>query len=258
MKPEEAKADLTVVYYTSNVLDTENPYFLENTKRQLSKAIGDIPLIVVSQKPVVKFNQGKFTNICIGEVGRSHLTLYNQILTGCKSAETTWVAMAEDDILYSEQHFHFRYWIREPARLNGNTFLYDMNKVSLFTWAKPPIFSFRTNRKVVNQLIAPRQMLIDCLEERFRKREELLKIGWPEGRILRYWGDPGRYEHQLGVSPRESFEYYGWTPSIVFSHEHAFGYLNQGKRKKHGDLRIIELADWGKASDILKLYDKNL
>ena len=46
------KNDLTVVYYTSNWLDTNNPYFLENTKKQLLTAIGDLPLISVSQKPM--------------------------------------------------------------------------------------------------------------------------------------------------------------------------------------------------------------
>ena len=74
--------DLTVIYYTSNWLDTHNPYFLENTKKQLLRAIGDLPLISVSQKPIV-FGQ----NICVGETGRSHLNLYRQILEGVKPGE---------------------------------------------------------------------------------------------------------------------------------------------------------------------------
>lgn len=249
--------DLTIIYYTSNLLDTANSYFLSNTKKQLASAIGNLPMIAVSHKPVEKFNKGEYTNIVLGDIGRSHLNLYKQILIGCKVAKTKWVAMAEDDILYSEQHFNFQYWVRNSTILNGTYYLYDMNKLSLFTWARPPIFSFRTKRKVVNQLIAPRQLLIDNLEERFNKIPELLKSGWEMARILKYWGDPGRYDKYMGLEERKTYEFYSWTPSIVFSHEHAFGYLNQGNRKKQGDLRIVEMVDWGKASDILKLYDKN-
>lgn len=244
-------SDTTIIYYTSNYLEEKNPYFLSNTRKQLEKARGELPVIVVSQKPVQWPMEHE--NVVIGNIGRSHLNIYRQILEGCKKATTKWVAMAEDDILYSYEHFHFEPYIKQEF-LNGDYFLYDMEKVSLFTWTKPPMFSFRTKRMVVNQLIAPRQMLIDALEERFA-RIEVLKKTMPIEKIIKYWGDPGRYEDILGVTVRKCYEFYSWIPSIVFSHEYAYGYeFNQGKKKKIGDLRIIELADWGKASDILKLY----
>jgi hypothetical protein len=222
---------------------------LENTQKQLLKAIGDLPLLSVSQKPM---NFGK--NICVGDIGRSHLNIYRQILIGCKEATTKYVAMAEDDILYSEPHFNFQYFVK-PEILEKDVFFYDMNKVSLFTWTKPPIFSFRSARMVVNQLIAPRQMLIDAMEERFERIDYLMKNGWNEEKVCHYWGDPGRYEDILGVKVRERHEYYSWIPSIVFTHEYAYGYMfNHGTKKKLGDLRIVELADWGRAEDVLKLY----
>lgn len=244
---------ISIIYYTSNYLQDKNPYFLENTKLQLSEAIGDIPLICVSQRPVKPFTKN-FEEVCVGEVGRSHLNIYRQILDGCLAAKTEWVAMAEDDILYSKEHFDFKRYVK-PEFLNGDYFLYDMNKVSLFTWTKPPMFSFRTNRRVVNQLIAPRKMLIESLQERFRRLEELKKT-MPEEKIIKYWGDPARYEELLGVTVRKAHEFYSSMPSIVFSHEHAFGYLNQGKKKRIGDIKIIELYKWGRASDILKLFYK--
>ena len=240
--------DISIIYYTCNYLDDHNPYFLENTKKQLLKAADGLPIISVSHKPI---DLGK--NICIGDIGRSHLNIYRQILIGAKEATTEYVAMAEDDILYSYDHFHCEKYVKDEF-IRPDLFLYDMNKVSLFTWTKPPMFSFRTNRKVVNQLIAPRQMLIDSLEERFARLDELLKKV-PEEKVVKYWGDPGRYEDLLGVTVRESYEFYSWTPSVVFTHENAYGYqFNHGKRKKIGDIRIIELADWGRAEDILKLY----
>ena len=245
--------DITIIYYTSNYLDDHNPWFLENTKKQLLKAIGDKPMVIVSQKPTM-FGPNS-TNVCVGDIGRSHFNIYWQILQGAKAAKTKFVAMAEDDILYSEPHFNFEYFVK-PEMLDKQVFFFDMNKVSLFTWTKPPMFSFRSKRMVVNQLIAPRLMLIDAMEERFARKEELLKQGWPDRKIMKYWGDPGRYENHLGVTVRERYDYYSWVPSVVFTHEDAFGYLNHGKRKKLGDLRIIELADWGRAEDIRKLWKK--
>lgn len=243
--------DVSIVYYTCNYLDDKNPYFLANTRKQLEKAIGDKPLIVVSQK---KTDWNRATdNIVMEGIGRSHLNIYRQILAGCKAAKTKWVAMAEDDILYSEPHFNFWYFTKQEF-MDGDYFLYDMSKVSLFTWSKPPIFSFRSKRMVVNQLVAKRDMLIEAMEERFAKLVELQKI-WEERKILKYWGDPGRYESSLGVTERKTFQYYSWIPSVVFSHEYAYGYeFNQGNKKKHGDLRIVELCDWGRAEDVLKLW----
>ena len=255
------KKDLTVVYYTSNYLDTENPVFLANTKKQLVKAIGDLPLIVVSFKPVERFEgyTGSFTNLVAGRdfapvrKGRHHLNIYYQIMVGAKYATTKYVAMAEDDILYSYDHFHSPE-IDNWSKSGRNSFLYDMNKVSLFTWTKPPMFSFRSKRRVVNQLISPTILLYEAMSERFLKLDEMLSAGMKEERILHYWGDPGRYEHSLGVTFRESEEYYSSSPSIVFTHPKAYGYLNHGKHKRLGDIRIIELYEWGRAEDILKQW----
>ena len=116
------------------------------------------------------------------------------------------------------------------------------------------MFSFRSKRRVVNHLIAKRQMLIDALEERFARLEVLRKT-MPDEKIIKYWGDPSRYEDILGVTVRPFYEFYSYQPSIVFSHEFAYGFeYNQGKKKKLGDLRIISLADWGSAEQILKLF----
>lgn len=242
--------DLSIVYYTSNYLDTHNSYFLSNTKRYLLDAIGNLPIISVSQKPTVIGENCK--NICIGDIGRSHLNIYKQMLIGAKAAKTSHIALAEDDIFYSYEHFHNEYIGKFPGM-----FLYDMNKVSLFTWTKPPVFSFRHSRKVVNQLIVERDLIIEALEERFKRVDELLKI-WPLEKIIKYWGDFSRYEDLLGVTVRKAKEFMCTKPSIVLSHELAYGYLSQGNRKRLGDLRIIELQGWGRAEDMIKLfYEKN-
>lgn len=242
--------NLTVLYYTSNFLEDTNPYFLKNTKEYLLKAIGDIPMVIVSQKPCL-FGPNS-TNVCIGDIGRSHLNIYKQMLIGAKEATTEFVALAEDDIFYSYEHFHNPYigkW--------KDLFLYDMNKLSVFTWIKPPLFSFRHDRMVVNQLIAPRLQFIEALEERFARVTELIKQGKTEQQVIKYWGDIGRYEDILGVTIRKTKTFMCTCPSIVFTHENAFGYLNHGKKKRLGDLRIIEVPYWGTATDMMKLHYEN-
>lgn len=236
------KFDLSIIYYTANYLDKTNPCFLANTKRQLLKAIGDYPLIIVSQKPTMFGKNSK--NVCVGDIGRSHLNIYRQIMIGCQHAKTKYVALAEDDILYSYEHFH----TKVPDK---DLFLYDMNKLSLFTWTDPPLFSFRHNRMVVNQLIAPTKMLREAMEERFAKYPDESKVK------LKFWGDPGRYEKYLGVTERPTKTFMCICPSIVFTHEHAYGYLSRGQRKKLGDLRIIKVPFWGSASDVLKAWTED-
>lgn len=242
--------DLTIIYYTSNFLETVNPYFLNNTKNQLLKAADGLPIIIVSQKPTHFGKVEPVQNKVMANIGRSHLNIYRQILAGAKMARTKYVALAEDDVLYSFEHFH-------SYVPDGDYFLYDMNKLSIFTWSKPMCFSFRHDRKVVNQLIAPRELLIEALEERFAKVEELLKTE-PESEIIKRFGDISRYEERLGVTVRKADTFMCNMPSIVFSHEHAFGYLNQGTRKALGSLRIQSVWGWGDARDVVKLFDPNL
>jgi len=246
--------DMTVVYYTSNYLEEHNPWFVENTKKQLIKAIGDYPLIIVSQKPMAKddllMQRPNTENIVVGDWGRHHLNIYKQILIGSKAAKTEWVALAEDDIFYSYEHFH----TYAPPH---DKFAFDMSKVSLFSWTKPPMYSFRNKRRVVNHMIARRDMLVDAMEERFKRVDELQKEGKGDDFILPRFGDPGRYEDRLGVTIRKSEEFYTTCPGIVLTHPDAYGYLNHGKRKRIGDLRIIELQYWGKASSMLELWNKD-
>ena len=107
---EPIKPGLTIIYYTCNWLDDKNPYFLANTRKQLLEAVEDRPIVIVSQKPTIFGNNS--VNVCMGDIGRSHLNIYRQILEGCKAAKTKWVAMAEDDVLYSKQHFNFQYFVK--------------------------------------------------------------------------------------------------------------------------------------------------
>jgi len=236
--------DLSIIYYTSNYLDEHNSYFLSNTKKYLKLAIGDTPMISVSHKPLLDMGE----NICVGNIGRSNRNIYWQILQGAKAAKTKYVATAEDDVLYTPEHYKCR-----PTR--DNLLFYNMNKWSIFTWSKPMTFSWR-KRKIIFALICSRNLLIDSLEERLEKYPEY------EGAFC---GEPGKYESKLKITPRESEEGWSGTPIVVFSHPHALGFVTvppgrerpAGERKALGPLRGTELIPWGSCHDVMRLYDKN-
>jgi len=227
--------DLTVIYYTANFI---SKWFAENTKSQLKKAIVGLPLISVSQKPM-DFGE----NICVGDIGRDAINIWKQILIGAKAAKTKYVAMAEDDILYSVEHFRTL-----PRK---TSFIYNIHKWSIFSWSDPPMFSY-ISRLVINSLIAEREALIEAIEERFVKWEELRGKSPRKGSVF---SEPGRnYEKQLGLKINKTEIFHTEVPNIVFSHEDAVGYGHLGKKKRKGFPRLKELPHWGKASDIVQLY----
>ena len=230
--------DLTVIFYTSNFM---TGHFIEQVKAHLLESIGNYPLISVSHKEM-DFGE----NICVGEVGRSHLNIYRQILIGAKAAKTKYVAMAEDDILYHPSHF-------SGKRPSPGHFLYDMHKWSIFTWTDPPMFSMR-RRKVVNHLISERDLIVEAMEERFAKAD-CLDFGSDESKVnLSYWGDPGRYEKRMGVTVRPTEEYYASAPGVVFTHPDAYGYVSRGKRKILGKEKTDWLPDWGTAAEVMREF----
>lgn len=231
--------DLTIVYYTAN---KNKEFFMANTQKYLLKAIGDTSVVAVSFKPTLLGK--RCTNICIGPQKRSNYMIYKQILIGAKEAGTKYVAMAEDDMLYSPQHFTHR-----PP--DDKTFSYDINKWSIFSWLRPPVFSYRV-RKLMNSLIVGRDALIKTLEERYAKYPTLEEI--PPKLFKLYWGEPGRFENHLGITPVKTEEYSSEVPNIMFSTSEALGYLNLGGRKAHNKIQAERVEPWGTAEKVLKLY----
>lgn len=224
--------DITCVYYTANVI---SDYFAGNTRKQLLEAIGDMPIISVSHKPM---SIGE--NIVV-DLPRHHLSIYKQALIGAKNAKTKYIAMAEDDVLYSREHFKHR---PEPSK-----FAYNVNYWSMYTWVKPPMFTYKGRRNLCN-LICERELFIEAMEERFTKH--------PDGNVnLGNWAEPGKYEKNLGVTIRETEQFYTHPSNIMFSHETALSYLNQGQRKRLGILLAYDIPYWGHADEVMRLYAKD-
>ncbi len=197
--------DLTLLYYTANT-----SIFREAVQGRLAKA--GYPIISVSQEPI---DLG--TNICVGKIGRSLQNIYRQVLEGAKKATTKYVALVEDDCLYVPEHFEYR-----PTK---NCFAYNLSR-----WLLHPsgVYSYR-RKPVLSQCIAPRELLIECLEERF-KLSEIPK---------KYCGEVGIFEKKLGIKefPYETFE--TKDPNVIICHR-----SDTSGRKYYG-----KDADWaGKLS----------
>lgn len=215
--------DLTAIFYTAGHISST---FMENTHNQLLKALGDIPLITITKPPNVE---------------RSHFQIYRQALGGAKQAKTKWIALVEDDELYSPEHFKYR-----PK---NKPFAYNLAYWGIYTWQDPPIYNYK-GRKNLGNLICDRETFIEAMEERFKKYSD------PQGQSLQdIWAEPGRYERQLGVTIQETEDFYTNPPNIKFSHQTELSFAGLGTRKRAGELRATAIPYWGKASKIRTLYE---
>jgi hypothetical protein len=147
--------------------------------------------------------------------------------------DTPYVAMVEDDTLYSRQHFR-------EFRPPHNKVSYNRSRWSLFAWDS--IYCLR--QRISNcSLIAPRKLLIEALEERAAKH--------PNGSD--YVGEVGRniVDRRLGVTPRERVEWYSSVPIIHYNHLTGTDKGGElGRVKKHAQIKAYDIPYWGKATDI--------
>lgn len=222
--------DLTVIYLTASELKDS---FAEYARKVLLEAIGDTPLISVSRKPL------DFGMNLLDDGERSTDNIYRQMLRAAKLATTEYIAIAEDDCLYHENHFTF-------YRPEKDTFAYDQNRFALFTWE--PIYSWRD--RVSNcSLIAPRELLIEALEERFAKYPNKI----PDN-IVGELGR-GRVERNLRVTERKSVKMFAEVSIIQFNHDNASEDRQVRHRKKLGQIKCYDIYYWGKATDLIKHYE---
>lgn len=232
--------DLTIIYYTAACLPVK---FMQNTWKQLIKATETnsiptgYPIITVA----LKSGEHKNWNITV-DLSRSQASIYRQALIGAKEATTKYIACGEDDVLYSPEHFKFR---PKPGHWG-----YNMNAWNIYTWGTP-VFSYKApgGRRNLSQLICEREMLIEHLEERFRLWPDDSKID------IRIFGEPGKYDNQLGTKPYPTEEFYTNPPNIVFSHQANLQFKGLGTRKALGQIRATSIPYWGSADTIRALYE---
>jgi len=223
-------SDITIIFMTNNELPES---WANYHKQVLLDAAGDSPIISVSRKPM---DLGM--NIIQTEP-KSPSNIYWQLLRAAKLAKTKYIAQAEDDTLYSKEHFEFR-----PKK---HKVAYNMNHWSLFTWGEPT-YNWR-NRRGNYSMIGEREFIIECLEERFAK--------YPNGTPDKITGEIGRdmVEHNMGITVRKAEEFFTTISIINFNHDvHAMDETQRNHRKRMGLIRAYEIPHWGRSEELVKHF----
>jgi hypothetical protein len=191
--------DLTILYATAHKIPDK---FRKAVRERLPN---DYPIVELHSTP----EESSISNY------------YKELLEAARKINTPYIAFAEDDVLYPDEHFNYR-----PEKPFG----YNFNRWNLHTWSDPP-FYYLKQRRILATLIADRKEFIKVMETRTHER----------------MFEPGR-----GKEAWEHFETY--NPVVVFTHPDAFGYMDGDKRANK--IRALEILYFGKASDIIKLYEK--
>lgn len=223
------KQDLTIIMLTASRVPEKWAKF---HKEKLIEASNGAEIITISRKPL---DWG--TNLLDQEP--YHISnIYYQLLKGAKMAKTEYIAVAEDDTLYPQEHFEFR-----PPK---DVFAYNQNRFGIFSWGKPTYFW--KDRISNSTLIASRKLVIEALEERFKK--------YPDGTPTGLTGEMGRnnIEDKLGIARRKAIWFQTEISVVRVDHEKGVDKLARSHRKGMGILRAYDIPYWGKAEDIVKIF----
>lgn len=208
--------DVTVIYYTSNC---EDAVFEKNIMNNLKFAIGNKPLISVSQKPI-DFGH----NICVGVVGRSNHNALRQMQIGAIEAKTKYVSMAESDTLYPTDLFDFKpptddtFYIAKPFYV-----LFNHRNTKRIYAEKP--------KSSESAMVVSRDHLLRRMDEIFKDKEQ--------------WDT----EHQPFLVHRRKIEFFNVSyPVVSFK-------TNQNMHRKTPHDRAsycLELPHWGNSHKLIE------
>jgi hypothetical protein len=185
------------------------------------------------------------------------MNIYKQQLEGLKVATTKNIAIAEHDVLYTEEHFAWN----PPTE---DTFYYNENCWLVEWMGNHPELNgmyskWSYGRKALSQLICNRELLIESIEERLY----LLNAGL---KILKKLGEPGSFPPEIVKAARyavsgehcylspylethlkkfKSDLFETKYPNIDIRHSSNFTGPRRGKH------RTYELSPWGKLADIM-------
>lgn len=240
----------TILYLTDNSVPADID---DLCKRILLREAGDIPIVSVSQKPV---DFGR--NVCVGEIGRSWMSLYKQILAGLDVIKTDWVVIAEHDCLYSVEHLHY-----QPD--NPEAFHYNFNHWLVEWHGNHPeidgMYSYWPKRTALSQLISPVSLLRQSTEEVMR----LLDMGLKVERGLHWYGEPGQTSEQfrkafVEASSGRPTQLQAYLKDYVTKYKTEYfrteipnldiRHGNNFTGPKRGNDRRYDMLYWGKFSDL--------
>lgn len=224
--------DITIIFLTQNKLSEK---WVAYHRAVLEDAADGAPIISVSRKPI------DFGTNIIQTEPESAVNIFWQTLRAAKIATTPYIGMAEDDTLYPKEHFHsFR-----PA---PNVFAYNQTRWGMFAWGKP--IYYWTSTVSCMTMIAPRELAIEALEERFAKYPLETQGNINAG------GELGKREREilLGVKPQNLQVFFTSDPILYIQHKESVDVLNQKQRKRMPRVRAYEIPNWGRSEDMIKKF----
>jgi hypothetical protein len=241
----------TILYYTDNTL--EEP-LAKKCREMLVKSAGDLPIVSVSQKPI---NLGK--NIYVGEIGRSWVSLYKQLLAGLAEVKTKYVVMAEHDVLYTPEHLNWT----PPS---DDVFWYNHNCWLVQWHGNHPdlegMYSYWPQRYALSQLICAKELL----ETSTKEVMELLNMGLKTEKGMRWHGEPGlvldTHRAFLNASSGRPIQLQSYLKKYLETYQSkSFSTKNPNLDIRHsanftgpkrGKKRTFQLHYWGKFKDVIE------
>lgn len=225
--------DLTIIYLTINQMPQRWATF---HMEHLLRAIENRPMVVISKEPM---DIGRAnTEYLIQSEPPSEWNVYHQLLRGSALADTKYVAVAEDDTLYTRGHF-------SEFRPPDDAVSYNLARWSVFTWRRRPFYT-QIRRHGNFAMIGPRSLVMDAISEREDK--------YPEGHSVA--GEIGRphIERRLRVSRRKLVDWYSREPIVNLAHPKGLS----GRGKRTGELKAWDIPIWGKAKHLAALYNRGV
>lgn len=242
--------DITILYLTDSVFD---PWLAQRCRELLLVAADGLPIVSVSQAPL-DFGE----NICVGNIGRSGLSLETQEREGLLRVKTRWVAIAEHDCIYSSEHFRWRPSDNERFWYNTNVWIGQVNNNSP-DW--DGTFSYRRRYKANSQLVCSADLLLRATHDRLTVLGDYM---WQKSYGGRSIGEPGNaslrkalwlcQRPEMHETKRKclqyilkytSAEFATQIPNIELRHGNNFTGARRGnKRRRH-------LEPWGDLERVL-------
>lgn len=242
----------TILYLTDNSLEET---LSETCRRILQREAGDLPIVSVSQKPI---KLGR--NVCVGEIGRSWMSLYKQILAGLKVVETETIVIAEHDCLYTSEHLN-----HQPEK--DDRFYYNSNHWLVQWHGNHPemegMYSYWPKRTALSQLICSAKLFREATEEVMN----LLEMGLRVERGLHWYGEPGVVSEQFRLAFVEASsgrptqlqrylkDYVTKYESEFFATRNPNLDIRHGSNftgPKRGKMRTYDLPFWGRFENLFQ------
>jgi hypothetical protein len=215
--------DLTVIFMT---LNKPPKHWQEFHKKKLMEAIEDKPLIIIT-KNRIDWDRLNTQYLYQEEPGRSKEervhNIYFQIREAMKLVNTPYIALADDDTLYTQEHFNF---YRPP----DNKLSYNFCRWHINEWRRDDTCYIHAPNPDNPVLIAPAKKFKDHL-------------------------DPvSIFRGKTTVFMNDCVSFYTLEPVLSFHHLNGL----VGRRIKHRQnqklwpVRSLSIPIWGLASEIIK------